>query len=286
MEHAMAAAVKDRIDAALRGGSSRLDLSYCRLETVPEAVAELTHLTHLNLDGNRLDELPAWIGALSRLTVLRLFHNALTTLPGTPGALSRLTVLQLDHNALAGLPEPIGNLTRLTALYLDGNRLVSLPEPIGRLTALTALHLDGNGLARLPESLGGRPATPGSRARRSTVRAGAFPRTEDRSFGHRHGTLPGVPGLSDPHAIRLPGGDTVFHQPDPASPEGFLRPCRLDTREEVPQRRPGAVERRPPDRLPTRDSYAGLARKGVGPRRGACRPGGDAYCCPALAQAP
>ena len=56
---------------------------------------------------------------------------------------------------------------------------------------------------------------------------------ENRSFDHYFGTLRGVRGFADPHAIRLPDGASVFAQPNPANtdnpPVGRLLPFRLDT---------------------------------------------------------
>ncbi|MEW2499804.1 alkaline phosphatase family protein [Amycolatopsis sp. NPDC047767] len=53
---------------------------------------------------------------------------------------------------------------------------------------------------------------------------------ENRSFDHYFGTLSGVRGFDDPHALRLPGGRSVFHQPDPSHPDGYLLPYRLNTK--------------------------------------------------------
>ncbi|MEV6896583.1 alkaline phosphatase family protein [Amycolatopsis sp. NPDC051372] len=53
---------------------------------------------------------------------------------------------------------------------------------------------------------------------------------ENRSFDHYFGTLSGVRGFDDPHALRLPGGSSVFHQPDPSHPDGYLLPYRLNTK--------------------------------------------------------
>src|SRR3954468_7452360 len=52
---------------------------------------------------------------------------------------------------------------------------------------------------------------------------------ENISFDHYYGTLAGVRGFSDPAAIRLPGGRSVFEQPDPAAADGRLTPWRFDT---------------------------------------------------------
>ena len=53
---------------------------------------------------------------------------------------------------------------------------------------------------------------------------------ENRSFDHYFGTLSGVRGFGDPHAMRLPDGRSVFQQPDPSSPDGYLLPYRLNSR--------------------------------------------------------
>jgi phospholipase C len=52
---------------------------------------------------------------------------------------------------------------------------------------------------------------------------------ENRSFDHYFGTFPGVAGFSDPRAIRLPDGRSVFQQPDPSNPDGYLEPFHMST---------------------------------------------------------
>jgi phospholipase C len=52
---------------------------------------------------------------------------------------------------------------------------------------------------------------------------------ENRSFDHYFGTLPGVRGFSDPDAITLGTGRSVFYQPDSANPDGYTLPFHLDT---------------------------------------------------------
>lgn len=53
---------------------------------------------------------------------------------------------------------------------------------------------------------------------------------ENRSFDHYFGTLAGVRGFDDPHALKLPNGQSVFYQPDSENPRGYLLPFHLDTR--------------------------------------------------------
>ena len=53
---------------------------------------------------------------------------------------------------------------------------------------------------------------------------------ENRSFDHYFGTLGGVRGFADPDAAKLSTGRSVFYQPDPANPDGYLLPYHLDSR--------------------------------------------------------
>ncbi len=61
---------------------------------------------------------------------------------------------------------------------------------------------------------------------------------ENRSFDHYFGTLAGVRGFDDPNAMILPNGKSVFHQPDPEHPDGYMLPFHLDTRSTSAQKIP------------------------------------------------
>jgi phospholipase C len=61
---------------------------------------------------------------------------------------------------------------------------------------------------------------------------------ENRSFDHYFGTMAGVRGFNDPNALVLPNGRSVFHQPDPQNPDGYLLPFHLDTKKTSAQRLP------------------------------------------------
>jgi phospholipase C len=63
----------------------------------------------------------------------------------------------------------------------------------------------------------------------SQVKHLVFLMQENRSFDHYFGTFPGARGFNDPTAIRLPTGRTVFQQPDPSNPDGFLEPWHMST---------------------------------------------------------
>jgi phospholipase C len=55
-----------------------------------------------------------------------------------------------------------------------------------------------------------------------------FMMQENRSFDHYFGTLRGVRGFGDPRAVSLRSGKSVFHQPDPTNPDGYVMPFRPD----------------------------------------------------------
>jgi phospholipase C len=61
---------------------------------------------------------------------------------------------------------------------------------------------------------------------------------ENRSFDHYFGTLAGVRGFDDPQALKLPGGRSVFYQPDSENPDGYVLPFHLDTHSTSAQRIP------------------------------------------------
>jgi phospholipase C len=61
---------------------------------------------------------------------------------------------------------------------------------------------------------------------------------ENRSFDHYFGTMSGVRGFGDENALKLPNGKSVFYQPDPVNPNGYLLPFHLDTRTSSAQKIP------------------------------------------------
>jgi phospholipase C len=81
----------------------------------------------------------------------------------------------------------------------------------------------------LPEALAKAAAARSAPFDLSQVKHLVFLMQENRSFDHYFGTFPGVRGYSDPTAIRLPTGRSVFQQPDPFNPDGYLEPYHMST---------------------------------------------------------
>ena len=86
------------------------------------------------------------------------------------------------------------------------------------------------GLSLLPRSMQKALAAPGQPLRSlSQIKHVMILMQENRSFDHYFGTLQGVRGFDDPEATTLSTGRSVFYQPDPENPGGYLLPFRNDT---------------------------------------------------------
>ncbi|GLJ53479.1 hypothetical protein SUGI_1140820 [Cryptomeria japonica] len=89
---------------------------------LPEELANLTHLTNLNLNQNYLNgPIPAFLGNLINMQYLTFgINNFSGPVPKELGNLQNLIVLSFSSNNLNGtLPPELGNLTKLEQLYID-----------------------------------------------------------------------------------------------------------------------------------------------------------------------
>lgn len=138
---------------------TELDLFGNGLEgRIPAAIADLSHLTELDLSWNRLDGVPAQLLRHSRLARLNLSAIDLEgPLPSGLGGLSNLTELHLAYNfRLRGpIPPELGQLTNLRVLDLRWIPLDdTIPPEFGNLNNLRILNLENAGLkGRIPSEL-------------------------------------------------------------------------------------------------------------------------------------
>ncbi len=126
--------------------STVLDLRGYGLETLPEDIGNLIHLTKLDLNGNRLTSLPVSISNLTNLTELYLNGHKLTTLPESICNLTNLTRLDLNGGFLGSLPDSITNLINLKVLKLNNNQFNHIPDILFCLPKLKKIHLSANPL--------------------------------------------------------------------------------------------------------------------------------------------
>jgi len=161
-------------------GLDTLDISSNKFSKLPDALGELTRLTHLNCEYNGIRQLPQTFSNLHALKILVLSDNpALNWMPEydnfpglvrlhirnlqlpaiTPsiGTLQQLQEFEMrDNSHLKSIPQEIGQLVNLTRLDLFGNKFKNLPPTIGNLKNLKVLDLRSNCLSieTLPAQLG------------------------------------------------------------------------------------------------------------------------------------
>jgi len=83
-------------------------------------------------------------------------------------------------------------------------------------------------LSALPPSVRQALAAPARPGKLEDVQHVVVLMQENRAFDHYFGTLPGVRGFGDRTAVRGVNGRSVFHQPDPSRPEGYLLPYPMN----------------------------------------------------------
>lgn len=93
------------------------------LDKLPEDIAALAYLKHLNAECNQLMTLPLHLP--KTIEVFNVSRNRLQRVPNLH-ALTRLVEMDLSYNLLQLLPNGIMALTKLKSLKLAGNRLVTL----------------------------------------------------------------------------------------------------------------------------------------------------------------
>ncbi len=131
-----------------------LDLSFTRLNDLPEEIGQLRNLIKLDMSDSQVTSLPHSIGELGALQELNLNWTKLSNLPEEIGHLSNLIKLDLSHSAVTSLPPSVGGLQALEFLDLYGTKqLTSLPEEIGNLRNLEVLDLGNSLVTALPPSI-------------------------------------------------------------------------------------------------------------------------------------
>ncbi|KAM9316941.1 DISP complex protein LRCH3 [Gastrophryne carolinensis] len=125
-----------------------LNLSRNQLTSLPGHVCSLP-LKVLIASNNKLDSLPEEIGLLRHLTELDVSCNEIRLLPTQIGKLESLRDLNIRRNHLVRLPEEIAELP-LVRLDFSCNKITSIPVCFRNLRHLQTIVLDNNPLQAPP----------------------------------------------------------------------------------------------------------------------------------------
>ncbi|XP_077343818.1 DISP complex protein LRCH3 isoform X11 [Lithobates pipiens] len=128
-----------------------LNLSRNQLTSLPGHICSLP-LKVLVASNNKLDSLPEEIGLLKHLTELDVSCNEIQTIPIQIGKLESLRDLNIRRNHLQQLPEEIADLP-LVRLDFSCNKVTSIPVCYRNLRHLQTIILDNNPLQSPPAQI-------------------------------------------------------------------------------------------------------------------------------------
>ncbi len=131
----------------------RLDVQGNELTSLPASLAIFSQLEELIIAHNKISSLPDIFQTRWALDLLRAEGNQLTVLPASVGNLYELDLLDVSDNALTSLPLSIWSLDDLDILKVARNQLTVLPNPISDLDQLSLLDAQGNMLTVWPEQI-------------------------------------------------------------------------------------------------------------------------------------
>ncbi|EUB57216.1 E3 ubiquitin-protein ligase LRSAM1 [Echinococcus granulosus] len=101
-----------------------------------EKVADLPHLTHLDLHSNKFRLFPNEVFSMPLLNVLDLSFNEIRVVPDRIGLLTRIKHLNLEENCIQNLSSTIGYLHTLEEPCFDQNPITRLPVALENLKQL------------------------------------------------------------------------------------------------------------------------------------------------------
>ncbi|KAL3136894.1 hypothetical protein ABBQ32_006503 [Trebouxia sp. C0010 RCD-2024] len=139
-------------------GQGQTDEAKWGLLHFPEAMKQLTNMTHLTLSCHYgITALPQGISRLDKLEVLNLDFCTLSELPPSLGQLTALTTLDVEGNPYLGdtfrpdhlampsaFPTQLSGLQALKYINLNSCGLTSVPEVLSTLSTLETLDLEDN----------------------------------------------------------------------------------------------------------------------------------------------
>eukprot|EP00613_Pedinella_sp_CCMP2098_P023867 CAMPEP_0171715556 /NCGR_PEP_ID=MMETSP0991-20121206/18937_1 /TAXON_ID=483369 /ORGANISM="non described non described, Strain CCMP2098" /LENGTH=245 /DNA_ID=CAMNT_0012306463 /DNA_START=482 /DNA_END=1216 /DNA_ORIENTATION=+ len=121
-----------------------LDVSFNKIEELPEQIGDLILLKELNISNNQLEVLPKSIGDLRCLRRFQCNNNSIELVPDEIGQCYMLEDLIANDNALRQFPASVIGCAALNVCDLRNNQLESVPCELGSLVTMRGLFLEGN----------------------------------------------------------------------------------------------------------------------------------------------
>ncbi|MEA4889291.1 MAG: leucine-rich repeat domain-containing protein [Clostridiaceae bacterium] len=142
-------------------------LQYCRsieslyldhnyLSSLPDGLAEMTHLQVLHMQDNEFADIPTQLFTLENLTILDMSENPISSIHTGIAGLSSLRALILENCRLIQFPAAVLAL-QLRVLDLSGNTFATVPSGISGMKKMVILSLRQTGLTEMPGGLSALP---------------------------------------------------------------------------------------------------------------------------------
>lgn len=167
-----------------------LVLAHQDLDSLPEEVFSMQHLTGIDLSGNKFTAFPVELASLPNLTKLDISTTTIGSI-ASASCLEHLVELRATNCNLTSIPPELYGLTALQRLLISFNDIETLPEDLSRLTALKELHVANNQLVGLPEQM---PVLDVLNVRRNPFNSGSPIRP---CWGHSNEDRTGTPQTKD-----------------------------------------------------------------------------------------
>lgn len=135
-----------------------LDISFCKLQQMPQTVFQLSKLQELYMSGNQFEELPHsdW-ARLPALRTLFLGYNKISILTESffraLAEVGSLYTLDLGGFKMEEVPEWLPLLRQVKSMGLQNNEISYLPQEMLEMTLLVSLNVSNNKLGFLPEKI-------------------------------------------------------------------------------------------------------------------------------------
>jgi Leucine-rich repeat (LRR) protein len=150
----------------------KIKASGAGIESLSDAIGELSSLESLSLSHNKLETLPAAVQSLKKLKELDLSSCPIKSLPDELTSLTSLEILDLGYSEIRELPANLGQLKSLKRIDVAMCKSIKrLPETLHQCLELDSINAYDSSLSSLPERLGEAPRLANLWLQRSSVKS-------------------------------------------------------------------------------------------------------------------